>query len=147
MSALAVTISPTAKLRNILFATDFSEESMHAVPYLAGIAKKLGSSVYLCHIVAPNPLVISAPEAAPNLYEGIKEQAAAQLTALAHSVELEKLSPKVVVEYGPIDDELCDMIRENKIDLVVAGTHGRTGVRKFLLGSVVEEICRVSTCP
>ena len=42
MSALAVTISPTTKLRNILFTTDFSEQSMHAVPYLTAIAKKLG---------------------------------------------------------------------------------------------------------
>lgn len=147
MSALAVTTLPIAKLRNILFTTDFSEESMHAVPYVASIAAKLGSAVCLCHIVAPSPLVASAPEVAPSLYEGMKEQAAAQLTALAHSPELGSLGPKTIVGSGPIEDELCNIIRENKIDLVVAGTHGRTGIRKLLLGSVVEEICRVATCP
>lgn len=147
MSALAVTTCPATKLRTILFTTDFSEESMHAVPCVAGIAAKLGSSVYLCHIVTPNPLIISAPEVAPSLYEDMKEQAAAQLTALAHSAELGSFSPKTVVKSGTFEDELCDIIRENKIDLVVAGTHGRTGVRKLLLGSVVEEICRVATCP
>lgn len=120
---------------------------MHAAPYVAGIAAKLGSEVYLCHIVAPSPLVASAPEVAPSLYESMKEQAAAQLTALAHSRELGALNPKTVVGSGPIDDELCNIIRENKIDLVVAGTHGRTGMRKLLLGSVVEAICRVAACP
>ena len=147
MSALAVTTLPIAKLRNILFTTDFSEESMHAVPYVAGIAAKLGSAVCLCHIVAPSPLVASAPEVAPSLYEGMREQAAAQLTALAHSPELGSLGPKSIVGSGPIEDELCNIIRENKIDLVVAGTHERTGIRKLLLGSVVEEICRGATCP
>jgi nucleotide-binding universal stress UspA family protein len=147
MSALAVTPLPTAKLRNILFTTDFSEDSMRAVPYIAGLAAKLGSTVCLCHIVTPNPLVASAPEVAPSLYEGLKEQAAAQLTALAHSAELGSFGPKTVVGSGPIDDELCNIIQENRIDLVVAGTHGRSGIRKLLLGSVVEEICRVATCP
>lgn len=147
MSALTVTTSPTAKLKNILLATDFSEESMHGLPYVAGIARKLGSSVYLCHIVAPSPIVASAPEVAPTLYDGMKERAAAQLTALAHSPGIGSLNPKTVLGAGPIEDELCSIIRENKIDLVVAGTHGRTGIRKLLLGSVVEEICRVATCP
>jgi nucleotide-binding universal stress UspA family protein len=147
MSALAVTTSTTAKLKNILFTTDFSEESMHGLPYVAGIAAKLGSSVYLCHIVAPSALVASAPEVAPTLYEGMKEQAAAQLTALALTPGLGSLSPKTVVGSGPIEDELCNIIRENNIDLIVTGTHGRTGMRKLLLGSVVEQICRVATCP
>ena len=147
MSALAVTPLPTAKLRNILFTTDFSDDSMQALPYVSGLAAKLGSSVCLCHIVTPNPLVAGAPEVAPSLYEGMKEQAAAQLTALAHSAELARFGPKTLVGSGPIDDELCNIIRENRIDLVVAGTHGRSGIRKLLLGSVVEEICRVATCP
>ena len=147
MSALAIKTSPTTTLKNILFATDFSDESMHALPYVTGIAKRLGSSVYLAHIVAPNPLVAAAPEAAPSLYAGIHDQAAAQLTALALSPQLAELGAKTMIGSGSIGDELCSMIKENKIDLIVAGTHGRTGVRKLLLGSVVEEICRVATCP
>ncbi len=147
MSAPAVTTSPTAKLKNILFATDFSQDSMHAMPYVCGLASKMGSAVYLCHIVAPSPLVASAPEVAPSLYESMKEEAAKQLTALASSREMGSLDAKTLVRSGPIEDELCSIIRENKIDLVVAGTHGRTGLRKLLLGSVVEEICRVASCP
>src|SRR5260370_10713393 len=101
MSALAVPASPTAKLKNILFTTDFSEDSMHGLPYVAGIAGKLGSSVYLCHIVAHSPLVASAPEVAPTLYEGMKEQAAAQLTALAHSPGMGSLSQRRSWDQAP----------------------------------------------
>lgn len=89
----------------------------------------------------------AAPDVAASLYDDMREQAGAQLTALAHSAELGSLNPKTVVKSGAIEDELCDIIWENEIDLVVAGTHGRTGVRKLLLGSVVEAICRVATCP
>ena len=147
MSALAVRPIPTTKLRNILFATDFSEASMHALPYAAGIARKLGSSVYLCHIVEPKPLVASAPEVAPSLYEGIEEQAATQLTALAHSPELKEIDAKTALGEGAIGDALPNLVLEKKIDLIVMGTHGRTGIRRLLLGSAVEAVCRVATCP
>jgi nucleotide-binding universal stress UspA family protein len=147
MSALAVRPMPTTKLRNILFATDFSEASMHALPYVAGIARKLSSSVFLCHIVEPNSLVFSAPEAAPRLYEGMRDQAVAQLAALAHSVEFKEIDAKAVVSEGAIGDALPNVVLERKIDLVVMGTHGRTGIRRLLLGSAVEAVCRVATCP
>jgi len=153
MSALAVTPLPTVtplrttKLRNILFATDFSEASIHALPYVAGIARKLGSSVYLCHIVEPNRLVFSAPEVAPSLYEGMHDQAIAQLAALAHSPEFERIDTKTVVSEGAIGDALPNVAVEKEIDLIVMGTHGRTGMRRFLLGSAVEAVCRVATCP
>lgn len=120
---------------------------MHALPYVAGIAGKLGSSVYLCHIVEPNPLVFSAPEAAPRLYEGMRDQAITQLEALAHSPELQDIDAKTVVGAGAIGDALPDLVVEKKIDLIVMGTHGRTGVRRLLLGSAVEAVCRVATCP
>jgi nucleotide-binding universal stress UspA family protein len=147
MSAVAVTTIPTTKLKNILFATDFSEASMDALPYAAGIARKLGSSIYLCHIVEPNALVARAPEAAPSLYEGMRNQAVAQLAALEHSSNLNEIEAKTVVGTGAIGDALPDLVVEKKIDLVVMGTHGRTGMRRFLLGSAVEAVCRVATCP
>jgi nucleotide-binding universal stress UspA family protein len=147
MSALAVRPMPITKLRNILFATDFSEASMHALPYVAGVARKLGSSVYLCHILEPNPLVNSAPEVAPSLYERMREQAVTQLTALAHSAELESMEAKTVVGEGAIGDALPNLVVEKKIDLIVMGTHGRTGLRRLLLGSAVEAVCRVANCP
>jgi nucleotide-binding universal stress UspA family protein len=111
------------------------------------MATKLGSLVYLCHIVEPNALVFGAPEAAPALYEGMRDQAITQLEALVHSPELKELEPKTVVGEGAMGDALPKMVEEKKIDLIVMGTHGRTGMRRLLLGSAVEAVCRVATCP
>ncbi len=145
MAAPAFVPGTIRKLRNVLFATDFSEGSLHALPYVAGIAQTFGSTVYLCHIIAPTPLAAGA--AAPQLYEAVGKEATEQLATLHHSPVLEGLERKLLLAEGEIEDELLKAIREKDIDLVVAGTHGRTGWRKLLLGSVVEAICRITTCP
>jgi hypothetical protein len=61
--------TPVASVKNIMFATDFSEPSMRAFPYVAALARKFGASVFACHIVTPASLVTAAPEAASYLYE------------------------------------------------------------------------------
>jgi nucleotide-binding universal stress UspA family protein len=147
MSAQAVTPLPAEKLKNILFATDFSDASMHGVLYVEAIARKLGSSVHLCHIVTPRPVVESAPEVAPALYERMREEASTRLTALAQSPSLKDVDVKTIVESGEIADWIPTLITKENIDLIVAGTHGRTGVRRLVLGSAVEVVCRVATCP
>ncbi len=133
-------------IKNILFPTDFSRESMHALPYVVGMAEKLGASVYLCHIIMLNLLAGGSPEAAPYMYEATRKQSEEELAALAASAQLKKFKPKTLLVSGTVEDELPAIIAEHHIDLIVAGTHGRTGVRRLLLGSVVEEICRVATC-
>lgn len=144
--AAPVLVPPAAlQLKNVLFATDFSEGSMHALPYVRGIARAFASTVHICHILAPTPLAAGA--AAPQLYEAAGKEAADQMASLLHSPPLQGLAGKLVLAEGTIEDELLKTIREKNIDLVVAGTHGRTGLRKLLLGSVVEAICRVATCP
>jgi len=147
MSSPGMSPLPAAKFRNILFATDFSQASMNALPYATGIARKLAASIYLCHIVPPSPVVASVPEVAPALYAEMKEQAAAQLTALTQFQELKDVRATALVSRGPIEDELSRAVQEKKIDLIVAGTHGRTGMRLLLIGSTVEAICRSATCP
>ena len=136
-----------ASIKNILFPTDFSMESMPALPYVTGMAGKLGAAVYLCHIVMPNVLAAGAPEVAPYMYEAARKQSEEDLAALAASAKLEKFQPKTLLVSGTVEDELPGIIRAHGIDLIVAGTHGRTGIRRLLLGSVAEEICRTATCP
>ena len=134
-------------IKHILFPTDFSEPSMHALPYVAGLAAKFGASIHLCHFVMLNMLAGGAPEGAPFMYAATRNQGEEELAALAASEPLKMLRPKTVLVSGTVGQQLPALIRENHIDLIVAGTHGRTGVRRLLLGSVVEEICRVASCP
>jgi nucleotide-binding universal stress UspA family protein len=136
-----------AAFKNILFATDFSEFSMKAMPWATALAQKSGAQLFVCHVVTPTPLAVGAPEAAPYLYQAENENSARALKDLLASDNLEGLGAKSIMTSGTLADEISRAITENKIDLVVAGTHGRTGVRRLLLGSAVEEICRVATCP
>jgi len=133
------------KLKDILFATDFSEGSQHALPYVRAIARAFGSAVHLCHIEPEVPL--AAGLAAPQIYEATGQIAAQHLTALLNAPALKGLNLHLALGAGAIKDEMSQIIRERNIDLVIAGTHGRTGLRKMLLGSVVEEIVHVATCP
>ena len=147
MSTPAVALRPATSLKRILFATDFSDESRRVLPYVQGLAGRMGAQVFLCHIVTPVPLAASAPEAAPYLYETARKQAEEALSELANSSQLKPFKPATVLASGLIEDELLSIISQNQIDLVLLGTHGRTGMRKLFLGSVAEEICRVASCP
>lgn len=138
---------PVPALKNILFATDFSEASMRAFPYAAALGQKFGAAVYPCHMITPTSLVAAAPQAAPYLYEAERDAAEKQLEAVLRSPQLQGLRTKSLLSSGLLRDCLVEEINNNKIDLVIAGTHGRTGWRRLLLGSAAEEICRSATCP
>ena len=149
MATLASRVNPkpVPGLKNILFATDFSEPSMKAFPYVAALAKRFGASVFPCHIITPASLVATAPMAAPSFYEAEYNAATKELDNILSSPLLKGLKTQALMSSGILGDALLDEINQNNIDLVVAGTHGRTGFRRFLIGSAVEQICRVATCP
>lgn len=138
---------PAARFKNILLATDFSECSRQALPYVAGLARNFDSKVHLFHVVTPSQLAIGAPEAAPYLYEALRKNSAEELTDMARSPELKGLNTRTVLGSGMLEDELIKAVNENEIDLIAVGTHGRTGIRRLILGSAAEEICRIATCP
>lgn len=147
MAASTVSIGATLKLKSILFATDFSPASLAALPYAGAIAGAFGSTLYLCHIEPSAPL--SGALADPHLYEAAGKDAAEHLAALRVRAEVRDLHPEpaLILAEGNFKDELLKIVYKSKIDLVVAGTRGRTGLRKMLLGSTTEEICRAVTAP
>jgi nucleotide-binding universal stress UspA family protein len=145
--ASATPLVAPVTIKRILFATDFSECSLKAMPFATGLARKFGSSLYLCHVVTPTPLALGAPEAAPYLYEAEIETASEALRDILESKAISGVDAKTMMPAGPLSDQLEAVIRENKIDLLVTGTHGRTGFKRLVMGSSAEEICRIATCP
>jgi nucleotide-binding universal stress UspA family protein len=138
---------PAAGLKNILFATDFSGASMKAFPYAAALGRKFGASVFACHIIVPTPLLAAAPQSAVYFYQAERDAAEKELENILHSPLLEGARTKSLLPSGLLGDCLVEEIKNNDVDLVVAGTHGHTGWRRLLLGSAVEDICRTATCP
>jgi nucleotide-binding universal stress UspA family protein len=131
-------------IRNILFLTDFSEPSETALPFATSIARGYGAGVYALHVFTPDPNVCGAPAQLAIAAIETGEQAAkarieSQLAGLEH---------ETIVDWS-IDlwDAVQKTIEEKGIDLIVMGTHGRTGAEKFLMGSIAEEIFRRSPVP
>src|SRR5262245_45370111 len=123
-------------VRNILFATDFSRASRPAGGGAAAFARHFGARLHVLHVVPP----VTDPTPAP-----------AALRAVA--AELERgLAVVTAIRSGRVARHIVDYAQRNAIDLIVIGTHGRTGISHALLGSVAEAVtrrarCRVLTVP
>jgi nucleotide-binding universal stress UspA family protein len=134
-------------LQNILLATDFSSASELALHFAASLARRYDSRLQIAHIIRPDAYQLVPAEAQGVALEQTRRYAEQQMTRLLVSGKLRGIPHHVLLATGDFWPVLSDMIQQNEVDLIVAGTHGRTGVRKLLLGSVAEEIFRLAPCP
>ena len=132
-------------LKNILYATDFSPTAESALPYVLGLAKRFGATVYAVHVRFPATYPVVGPEGMPQVMEAAEEQAKLESKQL-HEL-LAGLPHEVFICEGDIWTTINDTVQQQKIDLIVIGTRGRTGIGRVLLGSVAEEIFRRASCP
>jgi nucleotide-binding universal stress UspA family protein len=135
------------RLRNILCATDFSSSSDAALSYAAAIARRYDSQLHLAHVIRPEAYEAVPPMAITAALEQTRLYAEKQMSEVLISGRLRGIPHQVLIGEGDFWPVLSGMIRNNEVDLIVAGTHGRTGVRKLLLGSVAEEMFRLAKCP
>jgi len=130
---------------NILFATDFSPHSNSALPYAAAIARQYGAKIYGAHIVASEDYLFTAPDLWPahlQQQEQLEQEVKGRLDEQLRGVQHETL-----FGVGDVWNTLSRLTGEHDIDLLVVGTHGRTGARKLLMGSIAEKIFRQAACP
>ena len=132
-------------LKNILYATDFSPTAESALPYVLGLAKRFGATVHALHVRFPATYPVAGPEGMPQVMEAAEEQAQQESKQL-HEL-LAGLPHEVLISEGDIWTTINDTVQQQKIDLIVIGTRGRTGIGRALLGSVAEEIFRRAPCP
>jgi nucleotide-binding universal stress UspA family protein len=120
-----------AMFREVLFATDFSEPARLAGRTAAELARHFGARLHVVHVVPP----VTDPTPAP---EGLR----------AAAVELGTgLSIVTAIVSGRVASQVVDYARRHAVDLIVLGTHGRTGVSHAILGSVAEAVVRRASCP
>src|ERR1051326_4879762 len=124
------------RLKNLLFATYFSPASQAALPYVAALARRYDAKVYLAHVLMPDSYPLLPPETTADAFEQLTYDAEHQLANLVNSEELQGIAHEPLLEQGPVRDVMNDMLKAHNIDLVVIGTHGRRGFKRFLLGSV-----------
>jgi nucleotide-binding universal stress UspA family protein len=134
------------KIKNIMCSTDFSDLSNQALPYAIALAREFGAKLYVCHVIDLPPTTVNGEV---HLYS-----LEAQNRSLNYAFEqLEQLMDKQVVVWEPLiiightADEICRMAEVNSIDLAISATHGRSGLKRILLGSVTERLMRTLPCP
>jgi universal stress protein A len=134
--------------KRILCPTDFSPPAEAAVHAAADLARDSGAELTLVHVyqwpIPPLPEVqIVRPELLQDTLSALEQDLAA-----ARAAALEKGAPRVdtLLLEGSAWHRIVDAARERGADLVIVGTHGRTGLRHVLLGSVAEKVVRHAPC-
>ena len=136
------------KLRNILYLTDFSGPSEAALSFAIALGRGYGAKVHALHILLPTPYpyAYAAPGLTVLALDAEEENAQAEMQKVES--QLAGLQHEATVERGvSVWPGVEQAIRDGAIDLIVVGTHGRTGADKLLMGSVAEEIFRRSPVP
>ena len=135
------------QLKSILIATDFSPASEKPLCHALAIARCYGAKFYLAHVGSFIEPAMAGPAAIAAAEEAVCRDAAQLENDLVRSGALSGVQHEIVIRQGEMWPELEAIIRQEKIGLVVVGTHGRHGIGKLLLGSVAEEIFRQADCP
>lgn len=137
-------------MKKIMVATDFSAHSEVAIKYASEFSKAFGGEVLLVTIVEEPTLMAELPPMGeayfpPNLTELQKESAEKECAKQLKHADLE--GSQVIVGVGTPFVEIVKIAREEEVDLLIIGTHGRGAIAHMLLGSVAERIVRKSPCP
>ena len=135
-------------LRSIVVGLDFSEISSHALDTAIDLAKEVGGEIHLVHAFDVRvPFVTPYEVAVPDrLITEARDAAARKLEKALQKVSAAGVSGKSHLEEVPASDAIVRVAEATSADLVVVGTHGNTGLKHILLGSVAERTLRLSPC-
>lgn len=139
------------KIEKILIPTDFSEQSKVAVPYALDMANRYDAELHVIHVfdeAALDPMFFSYSEKnAQEFFNEVEEGFEAEVESfLDIPGELDVNLYPVLANGNPFV-EIIRYAKEQDMDMVIIGTHGRTGLSHMLLGSVAEKVIRKAHCP
>jgi nucleotide-binding universal stress UspA family protein len=138
------------RLQTILVPTDFSEASQTALNYARAFAQEFGAAIRLMHVLEDPFLYAPTSEGymvPPHLAEEMEASARERLEAALSAEDRTRFQVQCVLKHGSPFVEIVRYARENEIDLIVLGTHGRGPIAHMLLGSVAEKVVRKAPCP
>jgi nucleotide-binding universal stress UspA family protein len=137
--------------RRILHATDFSSASRPAFARAIALARQNRAPLSIAHALPPPAMIVGDGFATPQTYEVIdrsaRQHARKQLTALVARARRAGVRATALLLDGAPHEQVPRAARRTRADLIVIGTHGRSGLSKVLLGSVAERVVRFAPCP
>jgi universal stress protein A len=137
-------------IQKILIPFDFSEHSEKACNWAVGMAEKWHARILLLHVVPrPTypPVLMGSHFNAADFEAGLRAEAETRVQEFAAKARPGSVPIDLKVMIGEPSWDICKVAEEEHCDLVVMGSHGRTGLGHVLLGSVAERVVRLSPCP
>jgi len=138
-------------VRRILHPTDFSRASGAAFLKAVALAKESRAELLLVHVLLPTTPFIGDGYISPKTYEELEASARRgaqrELAKVVAKAQKAKARVKAVLLEGVPYDRIARAARSKRADLIVMGTHGRSGLSKFFLGSVAERVIALAPCP
>lgn len=140
------------KISKILYPTDFSEHSLHALTYARELASQFDAQIHCIHVVdeAFQYWTAMGPESVPlgPGVEDVQSMAEGQMARFTdeHLIGLKYAAITKTVMGRPFA-EIVKYARDNNVDLIVMSTHGRGGLAHVLVGSTTEKVVRKAHCP
>ncbi len=134
-------------IKTILVPIDFSEGSDGALKYAMMIARTVKARIILVHAIQPYTYGMTETFNLVDHYGALKTISGPMLEQVRKKVMQQGVSVETDLLTGSAHREIIEKARRAKADLIVMGTHGRTGVEHFLMGSVAEKVVRLSACP
>lgn len=131
-------------IQNVLFATDFSSASETGLHFAESVARRYGAKLIVAHVISPMETRMVPPEGWGACQQALEDAANYQMGELEKRL---RLPHDCTVRHGLVWDAISELIEEKDADLVVLGTHGRSGLDRLLMGSVAEEVFRQAPCP
>jgi nucleotide-binding universal stress UspA family protein len=132
-----------APIHTILLATDFSEPAKHALRLACSLARDYDAHLIVLHVAVPPPMVYGEGILPPDP-EVLAREAREQLDRLQFRDT--NLHVERRFEEGDATTEILRVAAETRADLIVMGTHGRTGLSRLLMGSIAEQVVRRAPC-
>jgi nucleotide-binding universal stress UspA family protein len=136
--------------KKILIPVDFSPHAAEATRVGADLAKRFGASVTLIYVydplayAVPDGFVMLPPPELDKLFDAFRAQLAS-----SERLALDAGAPRVETKLlqGFVASQIAEFASRGEFDLIVMGTHGRTGMQHLFLGSVAERVVRLASCP
>jgi nucleotide-binding universal stress UspA family protein len=134
--------------RNIVIATDGSENTQKAISYGIEIAKLSGATVHALYVVDTSSFSSIPMDAGwESMYEILKKEGAKAVSEVKKQGGAAGVDVREVLEEGHPSNSILEFAENNNVDLIVMGTLGKTGLDRFLMGSIAEKVVRGSKIP
>lgn len=143
-------------IKKILVTIDGSESSKKAAEYAISLAKKYNAQLFLLYVqyselgfAYSNLLGVTTPKAIKDVLETQKKDVQKWFNEIKNKLKTANISvvDKIIISASSIVGEIVGFADKEKIDFIILGTRGRTGLKKLLLGSVAEGVVTHSSCP